>query len=125
MMANAQGAILTGKTKAHNARSAALIQQTTGSLPEFFPKKKEASAKEKAALALAAREAALLLLENPSLELQPLKQEVCAKHSSPFLRNSDILHFIPKAAKHAALRAHHLLNKSKPLEGKPPSWQDH
>ena len=120
MMANAQGAILTGKTKAHNARSAALIQQTTGSLPEFFPKKKEASAKEKAALALAAREAAQRLIENPALELQPLKQEICARHSSPFLRNSDILRFVPATTVHAALRARLLKSPTRTLSGVSP-----
>ncbi|MFA6489267.1 MAG: tRNA uridine(34) 5-carboxymethylaminomethyl modification radical SAM/GNAT enzyme Elp3 [Candidatus Micrarchaeia archaeon] len=110
---------MADKTKAHNASSAALIQASTGTLPEFSPMKKKA-AKNTSALDSSAREAAQMLIENPALELQPLKQEVCARHHSPFLRNSDILRHIPRTAAHAALRARLLKSPTRTLSGVSP-----
>jgi len=104
------------QARAHNATSAALVQAATGSLPEFSPKK--SSRTPSPAISLAAKEAAARLLKNPSLELQPLKQEICAKHRSQFLRNSDILAFIPRSQ--AALRARLQKSPTRTLSGVSP-----
>lgn len=111
---------MTSKTRAHNATTAALIQSSTGSLPEFSPKRKEKGKKEKAALELAAKEAASRLAAEPHLDLQPLKQEICAKHGSAFLRNSDILRLIPRTAVNAALCARLLKSPTRTLSGVSP-----
>ena len=105
---------------AHNAYSAAEIQARTGVLPEFLPAGKTLSKPRRLLLAAAAREAALLLMKNPTREIQPLKIEICERLRAPFLRNSDILRFVPKTAKHAALRARLLKSPTRTLSGVSP-----
>lgn len=101
---------------ASTATGAALLQKKLGRLPRFSPRKK-AGPKTRAALA-AAKEAALSLVSSPSQNLQALKQRLCSRHAVPFLKNSDILRFVPRSK--PAVRALLLKSPTRTLSGVSP-----
>lgn len=91
------------------------MQSKLGSIPEFSPKKKEMAKKEAKKRWGAAKEAALFLLKNPKASLAPLKNKLATAHSIPYLKNSEILPFIPR--QQAALRARLLKSPTRTLSG--------
>ncbi len=80
---------------AHSAYAAARIQEKLGRLPRYFPQR---VALPKTGLALrlrAAREAASSLSCNPAQNLPKLKHALSSKYGIAFLKNSEILQFVP------------------------------
>ena len=82
---------------ASSAYAASLIQKKTGRIPGYAQNKKKASKSEISSRIAAAKEAAESLLKNPSQHLHTLKISISAKHHLTFLKNSEILRFIPKS----------------------------
>lgn len=83
---------------AHSAYAAALLQQELGRIPGYSPKKKKgASPSELQTRAAAAKEAAASLVSDPLQSLHELKLSISKKYRIPFLKNSEILRFIPRS----------------------------
>ncbi len=99
--------------KASNARAAARLMEESGSLPSFSPKKKSFSKSIEAA-----REAARLLALHPRQDVARLKNRLAVKYKIPYLRNSEILAFVPR--KSAALRRSLLKSPTRTLSGVSP-----
>ncbi|VVB98694.1 Uncharacterised protein [uncultured archaeon] len=91
---------------ASSAYAASLLQKTLGRIPGYAPTKR--TTQNAAARAKAAKEAAHSLLEDPHQNLHSLKLAASSKHSITFLKNSEILRFIPKSN----ITVHNILLKS-------------
>jgi elongator complex protein 3 len=100
---------------ASRARTAAAMMEKSGSLPSFSPKKRIFSSSKRR---IAAREAAAALIENPVQGLEELKKRISLAHSIPYLRNSEILLFVPKGR--AALRRRLMKSPTRTLSGVSP-----
>ena len=104
---------------ANSATAAAKIQEKTGRIPGFSPKKMEGSTgKNIKERQIAAKEAAAALLRNPNANLASLKNSLSLKHSISFLRNSEILVFVPHS--HQKLRSALLKSPTRTLSGVSP-----
>lgn len=108
----------TRKNSAHSAYAAADLQSKLGRIPGFSPEKKGLTEKEARAREHAASEAALHLLENPNASLAALKSHLATKHAIPYLKNSEILAFIPRSG--ISLRARLLKSPTRTLSGVSP-----
>jgi elongator complex protein 3 len=89
--------------------------EANGSLPKFSPK--ERSFKDKARQP-AAKEAADALARNPLQNMERLKNRISRAHGISYLKNSEILAFVPKAQ--AALRRALLKSPTRTLSGVSP-----
>ncbi|MCX6772703.1 MAG: tRNA uridine(34) 5-carboxymethylaminomethyl modification radical SAM/GNAT enzyme Elp3 [Candidatus Micrarchaeota archaeon] len=85
------------KPSASSAYAASVIQKTLGRIPGYAQNKKKISSAETSSRLVAAKEAAALLLKNPKQHLHALKISISSKHGIAFLKNSEILRFIPKS----------------------------
>jgi len=101
--------------KASNARSAARLMEKGGSLPPFSPKRRSFGGAGREA---AAKEAAQALLGDPKQDVAGLKNRLAVKHHISFLKNSEILAFVPR--KFAALRRSLLKSPTRTLSGVSP-----
>jgi len=101
--------------KASRARTAAAMMEQTGSLPAFSPKKKSFSTGESRK---AAKEAAASLVLHPKQDVSKLKNRIATKYRLPYLKNSEILAFVPR--KSAALRRSLLKSPTRTLSGVSP-----
>lgn len=108
----------TRKNSAHSAYAAADLQGRLGRIPAFSPMKKEPPGKEAKARKQAAAEAALHLLGNPNASLAALKSHLATKYAIAYLKNSEILNFIPRS--HFSLRAKLLKSPTRTLSGVSP-----
>jgi elongator complex protein 3 len=84
-------------------------------LPEFSPEKKDGGSRKRRE---AAREAAKALLGEPELDIAGLKNRLALKHGTSYLRNSEILAFVPRGK--AALRQRLLKSPTRTLSGVSP-----
>lgn len=100
-----------GVHSAHDAAKARL----DGKTPFFFPKKR---APIDAARTKGAKEAAALLMKNPDSSLERIKNSMCRKHGITYLKNSEILQFIPSA--NEAIRRLLLKSPTRTLSGVSP-----
>jgi len=78
--------------KGVNSAHAAAMARLDGKLPFFSPKKR---APQSAARQGAAKEAASLFIANPAAQLERIKNAMCRKHGITYLKNSEILRFVP------------------------------
>ena len=101
--------------KARNARSAARLMETSGSLPEFSPKKRIYGGSERKR---AAKEAADSLSKNPAQSIERLKNRMSLAHGISYLKNSEMLAFVPRTA--VALRRALLKSPTRTLSGVSP-----
>ncbi|MFA6214378.1 MAG: tRNA uridine(34) 5-carboxymethylaminomethyl modification radical SAM/GNAT enzyme Elp3 [Candidatus Micrarchaeia archaeon] len=102
--------------KASNARTAARLAGEDGRLPAFSPRKRAVD--KKAERLAAAREAAGSLLESPLQSVERLKNRMSLAHGISYLKNSEVLRFVPHA--HAALRRRLLKSPTRTLSGVSP-----
>jgi len=101
--------------KASNARSAARLMESGGSLPKFSPKKRSFGGRSRRR---AAAEAAEALLDDPSQSLERLKNRISRAHRISYLKNSEVLRFIPNTE--TALRRTLLKSPTRTLSGVSP-----
>jgi elongator complex protein 3 len=101
---------------AHSAYAAAAIQEKSGRLPKYSPNtERDATKKELASRGAAAREAASSLVSSPSQSLPKLKHALSSKYGIAFLKNSEILSFIP--AQNEGVRRQLLKSPTRTLSG--------
>ena len=104
---------------AHSAYAAAALQKELGRIPAYRPDPKNGrTGGERAVRARAAKEAAACLLSGGPQSLQELKLRLSGKHGIPFLRNSEILRFIPRSQ--ISLRQSLLKSPTRTLSGVSP-----
>lgn len=101
--------------RARNASAAAEMMERTGKIPLYSPEQKPPSAAKAGA---AAKEAARLLIKDPSQDLSSLKKSLSEKYSIPYLRNSEILAHVPHSR--AAVRRLLLKSPTRTLSGVSP-----
>lgn len=89
--------------------------EAEGSLPEFSPEKKGSGSRERKE---AAKAAAKMLIDEPLLEIGALKKRMAEEYCIPYLRNSEILAFVPKG--NATLRQRLLKSPTRTLSGVSP-----
>jgi elongator complex protein 3 len=89
--------------------------EASGSLPKFSPKERSFGGKERRP---AAKEAAGALLKNPAQSLERLKNRISRAHGVSYLKNSEILAFVPR--REAALRRLLLKSPTRTLSGVSP-----
>lgn len=86
-----------------------MLQHKLGRIPAYSPEKKKRAAQSSlAAREKAAKEAAASLISNPHQNLHSLKLSMSSKYGILFLKNSEILRYIPKSN----VRLRNLLLKS-------------
>jgi len=102
--------------KASRARTAAALLEKTGVLPAFSPRRRhEGQGTERQA---AAKEAAASLAKEPEQNIERMKNRLSLLHSIRFLKNSEILKFVPGSS--AALRRRLLKSPTRTLSGVSP-----
>jgi len=101
--------------KASNARSAARLMETGGSLPKFSPKKRSYGGRNRRR---AAKEAAEALVKNPMQSIERLKNRMSLAHGISYLKNSEMLAFVP--SREVALRRALLKSPTRTLSGVSP-----
>jgi elongator complex protein 3 len=101
--------------KAFRARIAAGMMEKSGRLPPFSPKKRSFA---RGRARRAAKEAAEALLADPNQSLERLKNRLALAHKSSYLKNSEILAFVPRNK--AALRRMLLKSPTRTLSGVSP-----
>jgi len=106
------------KKSAGSAYAAARLQAELGRIPAFEPKKREIGKGEAAPRRKAAKESAAILLENPKTDLPSLKNSLAVKYGIRYLKNSEILPFIPKS--NPSLRSLLLKSPTRTLSGVSP-----
>ncbi|MCX8194740.1 MAG: tRNA uridine(34) 5-carboxymethylaminomethyl modification radical SAM/GNAT enzyme Elp3 [Candidatus Micrarchaeota archaeon] len=100
---------------ASSGYAAAAIQRLIGKIPPFKPRKdKEGEAGQRIS---AAKEAAALLVEK-KFPLSQVKKSISEKYKIPYLKNSEILRFVPRSQ--TALRSLLLKSPSRTLSGVSP-----
>ncbi|MEM2137711.1 MAG: tRNA uridine(34) 5-carboxymethylaminomethyl modification radical SAM/GNAT enzyme Elp3 [Candidatus Anstonellaceae archaeon] len=108
------------KKTASSAYAAAAVQVKLGRIPKFSPKLHKQSRQELSLRAKAAKEAAKLLLADSSASLERIKNSLSEKHGITYLKNSEILAFIPSSPRTAALRQSLLKSPTRTLSGVSP-----
>ena len=103
------------KISAHSAYAAAALQKKLGRIPGYSPKLERTAASVRGLRQKAAQEAALSLLSDPLQNLHVLKLRLSEKHGISFLKNSEMLLFIPR--RQAALRQSLLKSPTRTLSG--------
>jgi len=101
--------------KASNARSAARLMESDGSLPMFSPEKRSFGGNGRKC---AAKEAAKELASNPMQSIERLKNRLSLAHGISYLKNSEILAFVPRS--NAKLRRALLKSPTRTLSGVSP-----
>ena len=110
---------MASNNSASSAYAAASLQRTLGRIPGYAPKKKEDMLKgEKEARKKAAKEAALSLISDPPQNLHSLKLSISSKYRILFLKNSEIMKYVP--ASHSSIRARLLKSPTRTLSGVSP-----
>jgi len=89
--------------------------ESSGSLPAFSPKKRSYGGSGRRR---AAKEAAEALLENPSQDIERLKNRISRAHGISYLKNSEMLAFVPRSE--AALCRALLKSPTRTLSGVTP-----
>ena len=92
------------------------MMEKSGRLPRFSPKKRTATGR--AARRAAAKEAADALAKNPAQSFERLKNRMSLSHGISYLKNSEILAFVPRAL--PALRRALLKSPTRTLSGVSP-----
>ena len=106
---------MTDTATADSAYAAAALQAKLGRIPRYAQTKKDMPEKERTSRIAAAKEASESLLSDPHQNLHALKLSMSSKYGILFLKNSEILHHIPRS--HYSLRNRLLKYPTRTLSG--------
>lgn len=108
------------KPSASSAYAAAALQQKLGRIPKFSPKRKRGSKADVSLRKKAAKEAALSLFASPFQNIARLKNSLSEKYGILYLKNSEILAFVPRSQENSSLRQMLLKSPTRTLSGVSP-----